>query len=264
MIGIPHCMFLRGIAIGLTAFLCALMAGCGGEIELHSGLNEADANEVVAALTAVGIDPRKAQEKKGVSVRVPTAQLSAAVAALRAQGLPRNAFARMGEVFKKDGMISTPMEERGRYLFALSQELESTLSQIDGVILARVHPVLPERTLPGEPAQASSCAVFIKHRPDFDAVLYEERIRQLVAAGIPGLAQGGRTKVSVVFALAGAAGGSGSMSTESVSALMIGIWALCALAVLCIAALGLLAWPRRAELREWLLRYFKIAPVQQP
>ena len=263
MSGSPHGKFLRGIAVALSAFLCVLMAGCSSEIELHSGLNEADANEVVAALTAVGIDPSKAQEKKGFSVRVPTSQLSAAVAALRAQGLPRNAFARMGEVFKKDGMISTPMEERGRYLFALSQELESTLSQIDGVILARVHPVLPERTLPGEPAQASSCAVFIKHRPDFDAALYEERIRQLVAAGIPGLAQGGRTKVSVVFALAGVAG-VGAMSAEGVSALTVGIWGLCALAVSCIAALGFLAWPRRAELREWLQRRFKTASVSQP
>lgn len=183
----------------------ALVAGCGREIELHSGLSEADANELVVALAAAGVQAGKNPVKQGFSITVPADQLSFAVSVLRSQGLPRFTFARMGDVFKKDGMISSPMEERGRYLFALSQELESTLSQIDGVVLAKVHPVLPERTFPGEAAQVSSCAVFIKHRADFDPVLYEDRIRQLVLAGIPGLGSAperdepARQRVSVVF-----------------------------------------------------------------
>ena len=117
----------------------------------------------------------------------------------QALGLPRNTYKRLGDVFKKDGVVSTPIEERSRYLYALSQELEHTLSLIDGVILARVHPVLPERLVPGEAALPSSCSVLIKHRSDWDPALYEDRIRRLVVSSIPGLARTPRSAVSIVF-----------------------------------------------------------------
>jgi len=182
--------------------LCAALAGCSDSVDLHTGLSERDANEVTAALLDNGIQGQKeAANKQGFVVKVRKKDLAASVALLREHGLPRNAFSRMGEIFKKDGMISTPVEERARYLYALSQELENTLSQIDGVVLARVHPVLPERIVPGEPVQPSSCAVLIKHRPDWDAEAYEARIRSLVLASIPGLADLPQ-KISIVFVAA--------------------------------------------------------------
>ena len=91
-----------------------------------------------------------------------------AVRTLEAAGLPRVARATLGDTFRKEGVISTPLEERARYIYALSQELETTLSNIDGVIVARVHVVLPERVAPGEPVQPASASVFIKHDPRLD------------------------------------------------------------------------------------------------
>ena len=168
-------------------------------IDLYSGLSEADANQIVVALSDGGIENQKTMSKQGFTVRVREADLSQALAILTQQGLPRNSFARMGDVFKKDGMISTPTEERGRYLFALSQELENTLSQIDGVLLARVHPVLSERIVPGEPVIPSSCSVLIKHRIGWDSDAFEGRIKKLVLAGIPGLSRAKEGAVTVVF-----------------------------------------------------------------
>lgn len=182
-----------------SALLVLALAGCNSSSELYAGLSERDANDITAALSDHGIDARKTSLGKQLfAVSVPTSDFSRSVALLHAVGLPNSSFTRMGDIFKKDGMISTPTEERARFLYALSQELESTLSQIDGVVLARVHPVLPERVVPGEPVLPSSCSVLIKHVPGWDTAAYEPRIRKLVLASIPGLADTPE-KVAVVF-----------------------------------------------------------------
>ncbi len=188
----------RSLLLTATALVLAL-SGCNTSSELYGGLSERDANDITAALSDHGIQASKsAQGKQMFSVSVPTSDFSRSVALLHAVGLPNSSFTRMGDIFKKDGMISTPTEERARFLYALSQELESTLSQIDGVVLARVHPVLPERVVPGEPVLPSSCSVLIKHIPGWDTAAYEARIRKLVLASIPGLADTPE-KVAVVF-----------------------------------------------------------------
>ena len=184
-----------------TLLICiCMLVGCTPRIELFSGLSEHDANEVTSALMQMGINGEKvATAKQGFIVMLPKADLARAVAQLNNLGLPRNKFQRMGDVFKKENIVSTPLEERSRYLYALSQELESTLSQIDGVILARVHPVLPEKLVPGAPAQSASCSVLIKHKVGWSPILYEEHIRNLIVSSIPGLSRAQASAVSIVF-----------------------------------------------------------------
>lgn len=156
---------IRSIVLALTVGIA--LAGCSGKVELLAAVPEADANEVIAALINQGIDASKVPGKEGmVGVRVSASQSARAVDVLRVLGLPRERFAGMGDVFKKDGLISSPVEERARYLYALSQDLSATLSRIDGVLFARVHLVLPERGTGGEPAMPASAAVFIKHRAE--------------------------------------------------------------------------------------------------
>ena len=135
---------------------------------------------------------------------MPEADLARATKVLAAQGLPRAPGARMGDVFKKESLISSPLEERARYIYALSQELETTLTQIDGVVVARVHVVLPEKVAPGEPVQPPSAAVFIKHLPSLEPDAIGFRVKQLVARSIPGLGAQGTDRVSAVFVVADA------------------------------------------------------------
>ncbi|AMZ73799.1 MULTISPECIES: type III secretion system inner membrane ring lipoprotein SctJ [Pseudomonas] len=184
-----------------TLLLCLLLTGCNERTVLHSHLSEQDANEVIAELANKNVEASKQVDKDGLTVLVEPADMNSAVQVLEAAGLPRRSRSSLGEIFRKEGVISTPMEERARYIYALSQELESTLSQIDGVVLARVHVVLPERVAPGEPVQPASASVFIKHTRALDPDSITPRVRNLVASGIPGMADAAQNpaKLSVVF-----------------------------------------------------------------
>lgn len=174
----------------LTCLLLALtllLSGCGERIDLYRQLSEQEANDVIAALADKQIRAQKSLEKDGVVVRVQSSDIARAVRTLEAVGLPKAARSTLGEIFRKEGVISTPLEERARYIYALSQELEATLSNIDGVVIARVHVVLPERIAPGEPVQPASASVFIKYDPRLEPDNISPRVRRLVAGSIPGM-----------------------------------------------------------------------------
>jgi len=192
----------------LVVGLCVLLlAGCSEQTDLFSGLSEQDANDVIASLGDYRIDTSKRTEKSGIVVSVDRADTNRAIRILESAGLPRRARTSIGEIFKKEGVISTPLEERARYIYALSQELESTLSQIDGVIVARVHVVLPERVAPGEPVQPASAAVFIKHSERLEPDAVRQRIQMMVSSSIPGMADtvsADSGKFSIVFVPAAA------------------------------------------------------------
>ncbi|APZ07692.1 MAG: EscJ/YscJ/HrcJ family type secretion inner rane ring protein [Kosakonia cowanii] len=180
-------------------WLALLLTGCGDQTQLHSGLSENDANDVVAELSRFKIEAEKQVSKEGVSVSVARGDIERAVNILNAAGLPHQARTNLGAVFQKSGVISSPLEERARYIYALSQEVEATLSQIDGVVVARVHVVLPERIAPGEPVQPASASVFIKYHENLDPDSIEPRIRRLVATSIPGLGGRDDRDLAIVF-----------------------------------------------------------------
>lgn len=196
--------FSPSILLSLTFLF--LLSGCGDRVELHRQLSEQEANEVIAELADKHIRAKKIPAKDGVTVSVDTSDIGRAVRTLEAVGLPRIARATLGDTFRKEGVISTPLEERARYIYALSQELEATLSNIDGVIVARVHVVLPERIAPGEPVQPASAAVFIKHDPRLDPDNIRVRVRRMVASSIPGMttAVDNPQKLTVIFVPAAA------------------------------------------------------------
>ncbi|QLG91345.1 type III secretion inner membrane ring lipoprotein SctJ [Pseudomonas yamanorum] len=191
----------NSLLVALTLGAALILSGCSDRVELHRQLSEQEANEVVAELADKHIRAQKIPAKDGVVVAVNATDIGRAVRTLEAAGLPRIARATLGDTFRKEGVISTPLEERARYIYALSQELEATLSNIDGVIVARVHVVLPERIAPGEPVQPASASVFIKHDPRLDPDNIRARVRRMVASSIPGMttAVDNPQKLTVIF-----------------------------------------------------------------
>lgn len=176
--------WLRRLA--LASALCLLLAGC--RTELFGKLDEADANAVLDVLYADGIAATKLPgEGSSWRIEVDADQHQRALHVARRHGVPRERFATMGDLFKKEGLVSTPSEERLRYIFAVSQELSSTLSQIDGVVSARVHPVIPANDPLADRVRPASAAVFIKHLPDADLQQMAPAIKTLVTRSIEGL-----------------------------------------------------------------------------
>ncbi|MBQ1428700.1 MAG: type III secretion inner membrane ring lipoprotein SctJ [Kiritimatiellae bacterium] len=166
-----------------------LLVGCDKESTLHSGLPERQANLVMAALLDAGIDCHKTPGDEGTwNVSVVESRFADAVNLLEEKGLPRRNFNGVAEVFKKTGMISSPTEERIRFMDALAQDLSRTISGIDGVVDARVHVVLPENDPFARNTLPSSAAVAIRSRWDSDVTDLVPSIKGLVKNAIEGLA----------------------------------------------------------------------------
>jgi type III secretion protein J len=198
---------LRRLTLKAACATTLLLAACSGQ-ELYSQLTERQANEMVAALRSAGIEAEKTSQEGRFSVRTSSGDFPRAVQVLNAQGLPREAFDTMGKIFKREGFVSSPLEEHARLMHAMSQEISNTLANIDGVVTARVHLVVPERNPLADKPQPAAASVFIKHRPDKDLSAQTAQIKALVVNSIEGLAY---DNVTVALFPAEAMPGEGAM-----------------------------------------------------
>ena len=172
-----------------------LLTGC--KQELYSNLSEKDANEMLSILYRSGVDGERVVKKDNLyALAVEPKDFSRATELLKQHGYPKEEFSNMGEIFKKEGLISSPLEERVRFIYALSQNVAETLTQIDGVITARVHIVLPENNPFAEEIKPASASVYIKHHPDSNLEESKSDIKMIVEKSIEGLSY---DKVTVVM-----------------------------------------------------------------
>ncbi|MEM9797305.1 MAG: type III secretion inner membrane ring lipoprotein SctJ [Pseudomonadota bacterium] len=174
---------LSGIALA-TALL--LLTGC--KEVLYSDISQIEANEMVAVLAASQITATREQSKDGqYAILVAPDDVPLAVALLRDQGLPREQFESLGEVFGGDGIVGTPFEEQARFLHALNQELSAAVTAIAGVRSAKVLVTVPPaerfRTTPPR----ASAAIVVHHEAGFESRRHVPTIKNLVAHAVPAL-----------------------------------------------------------------------------
>ena len=183
----------------ITPLLALVLSVSACKTDLHSGLREGDANNMLAIMLDSGIDAEKiSNPKEGTyTLSIDESKIPLAVRLLKEHGFPREKITNMSEMFQKDGLVSSPLEERVRFIYALSQSVQETLMQIDGVLVARVHIVLPENNpaIP-ESKRPSSASVFIKYHPAYDLEGMKSEIKLIVEKSIEGLSY---DKVSVVM-----------------------------------------------------------------
>ena len=187
----------RTAAIATLAAAGLLLSGCE-RAELYTGLTEREANEMLAVVQSAGFSAAKATPDNGKTwtLTARKSEFAEEVALLEARGYPRERYESLGDVFKKQGFVSSPTEERARMMFGLSQELSRTISEIDGVVDARVHVAMPENDPLGDEAKPASAAVFIKYDPSVELTSQVGSIKALVVNSIEGLPY---DKVTVVL-----------------------------------------------------------------
>ncbi|MFC4729886.1 type III secretion system inner membrane ring lipoprotein SctJ [Coralloluteibacterium thermophilus] len=173
----------------VLALGCVVLVACG-RTTLYSDLSEQQANEIVAALQAVGLDARKELSRRknaGWEVQVPQGHFPEAMDVLAARGLPRERFSNLGDLFAKEGFASSALEEKARYIHGMTQVLEDTLSRIDGVVTARVHIALPERDPLGGNTLQPSASVVLFEESGGSLRERETSIKGIVKDGVEGL-----------------------------------------------------------------------------
>lgn len=167
--------------------LVLLSSGCG-KSQLYTNVSEKQANEMVALLRARNLSVSKiAGAENTWTLEVANNHFANAVDILNNHGYPKDEFQTMDKVFQKSGLVSSPTEERARFMYALSEDLAETISNINGVVTARVHIVLPEDNPYNETVTPSSAAVFISYRPDSNVEDSIRDIKYLVTNSVEGL-----------------------------------------------------------------------------
>lgn len=166
----------------------ALLAGCSDQVLLRD-LSERDANEIVSALYASSIQSKKMADAKGESFAVSVRQdeFPRAVAALQALGLPRQPRPNLNDIFGESSFAPTPFEQKIRYTYGLSQELERTISLMEGTLNTRVHVVIPDNESRNDVVELAKASVFVNFDDRYDVEQLVPRIRKLVSDSLEGV-----------------------------------------------------------------------------
>ncbi len=209
---------LPRFAIGCAMASFLFLAGCS--TELYTNLTERDANEMIQVLLQQGIQAERTSHADGrYTVHVPSADLPAALSSLGKRGLPRKDFSSLGDAFSADKLVSTPFEERARFMHALNEELSNSLTEIDGVISARVHINLPENSSADNTDKVPRASVFIYQVANLDLAPVIPTIKNLIVNAVPNLRYD-----TVTVALFTASSQTGAKPEKSFVASRIGSW----------------------------------------
>jgi type III secretion protein J len=174
---------------GLALLLLVCTAACRERIQ--HGLDERQANELQTVLVERGLDARKVPEagkKPTWSIEVSEEQASDAVRILAELGLPRPVAETGCDVFG-GGLIRSPVEEQLCRVRVLERGIERTLQSVEGVLIARVHLMVPPPPRPGQAATPAKASAMLRALPGQAARLRQsqETIRALIAGGVEGL-----------------------------------------------------------------------------
>ncbi|MGL5727894.1 MAG: EscJ/YscJ/HrcJ family type III secretion inner membrane ring protein, partial [Plesiomonas sp.] len=148
----------------LMAAMILTLAGCQQQ-ELLKGLDQQQANEVIAILQRNNIEASKLDRgKEGYSIAVAQPDFAASVDWLKTYNLPSRPRMEIADMFPTDSLVSSPRAEKARLYSAIEQRLEQSLQTIEGILSARVHVSYDidsgENSRSAKPTHLSALAVY--------------------------------------------------------------------------------------------------------
>jgi flagellar M-ring protein FliF len=180
-------LVLAGLVLAAVAALAVFTrwAGTPTYAVAFSGLDEADAGQIVEKLAADGIDY---QVRNNTTILVPSAAVYEVRLSMARQGLPQGGNVGY-ELFSGSSTLGmTDFTQRVNYQRALEGELERTIGSLKAVEAVRVHIVTPEKSLlAGDQAPATaSVTLSLGRQQSLDAGQIRS-ITHLVASAVEGL-----------------------------------------------------------------------------
>ncbi|TAJ19700.1 MAG: flagellar M-ring protein FliF [Dehalococcoidia bacterium] len=155
---------LTATAIGLVAIFFFVYSWSGRTefVTLYSGLDPADSGRIVEQLRAQGVPYQV--DGGGTSVRVDAAKADDMRVNFAAQGLPQGGSVGF-EIFQNNQFTATDFVQRLNFQRGLQGELARTIESFPAVEHARVHLVLPEKSLFAKDQQPATASVVVALRP---------------------------------------------------------------------------------------------------
>lgn len=167
--------------------LVLTLTGC--KVDLYRDLPQDEANQMVALLMLNHIDASAESDQKtaNVTLTIEKDQFINAVELLRQNGFPKPHYANIEDLFPSGQLVTSPAQEEAKMGYLKEQQLERTLSSMDGVISARVSIAEPAPDTGRQVAQTKSSSVYIKYSPQANLTNTENQIKRLVQNAVPGL-----------------------------------------------------------------------------
>lgn len=187
---------LTATGIGLVALLYLLYtwSQTTSYVPLYSGLDTADSGRIVDQLRSRGV--LFEIDRSGSSIRVPESDVEELRLDFAAQGLPEGSGVGF-ELFDGNGFTLTDFAQRLNFQRGLQGELQRTIESFPAVERARVHIVMPERSLFVREQLPATASIVLGFAPGRSLAANEvQGVAHLVAGSVEGLEKSGITIIN--------------------------------------------------------------------
>lgn len=157
-------------------------------IPLFTNLTYSDAGDVVSRLDELKVTYKISDE--GTTVLVPAKEVYKTRIQLANEGLPKGGTVGFSDILERTKLGTTDWERQIQYIYALQGELTRTIKGINTVDDARVHIVLPKKSLFIDPESKDTARAAISLKMKHGAGISSEQVNgiiHLVSNSVEGL-----------------------------------------------------------------------------